>query len=659
MKFPKVIIQNFLAIGEAGFTLDGLGLTHLSGENNDETSADSNGSGKSSIADAISWCLWGTTARGLSGDDVVNTAAGKNCCVSIDIDDEGDLYRVTRHRKNGKHKNALELHQFDPNTNEWVDRTKGTTTLTQKAIERILGCSEEVFNAAVYLGQEQMPDLPNMTDKQLKVLVEQAAGIDVLTNACDIARDDLREASQKRAEAQIELDRAVERHADSNASMVRLSDEKTLWETKHKQTIDKLKHETTQALAAYKKAEAEFDAAGEAEVLKGIKECQDKIAAVTEERDREKVLSDDHLQANNALQRAVSAVAIAQRGAEDAARAYKDAELELAKAEQGVGTPCPSCTRPLTGDHLKASIDRAKQKMADKKQFVQERAQALVDTKQKHGIAQKMADNSKQALDDFRATMTDVSIEGQRLQSLQRELQVLRAHRAEIDRLKNVAQTAGEKLKQDAMLENPYVTLIEEEEKRLIERADIVEQWRQKRDALIEAEKYAEAVAAVFAPDGVRAHRLDEATPYLNDRTAHYLGSLADGAIDAYWTTISENKARNKLLEKFSITVEKQGSAPNFKALSGGEKRKVRLACALALQDLVATRAAKSIDMWLADEIDDALDVAGLERLMSVLEEKARERGTVLVISHNDIAAYARRQMTVTKNNGKAKVTMN
>ena len=82
----------------------------------------------------------------------------------------------------------------------------------------------------------------------------------------------------------------------------------------------------------------------------------------------------------------------------------------------------------------------------------------------------------------------------------------------------------------------------------------------------------------------------------------------------------------------------------------------MRLACALALQDLVAARADKSIDLWIGDEIDDALDDAGLERLMGVLEQKARERGTVLCISHNDIASYARRTMLVEKKNDKAKV---
>jgi len=91
--------------------------------------------------------------------------------------------------------------------------------------------------------------------------------------------------------------------------------------------------------------------------------------------------------------------------------------------------------------------------------------------------------------------------------------------------------------------------------------------------------------------------------------------------------------------------------------LSGGEKRKVRLATAMALQDMVASRATKPISLFIADEVDDALDDAGLERLMGILDEKARDRGTVLVISHNSLTDWIRDHAIVTKSGGLATVT--
>ncbi|CAI6214319.1 hypothetical protein DJICPGNB_25920 [Escherichia coli] len=91
----------------------------------------------------------------------------------------------------------------------------------------------------------------------------------------------------------------------------------------------------------------------------------------------------------------------------------------------------------------------------------------------------------------------------------------------------------------------------------------------------------------------------------------------------------------------------KKGSSKSFQTLSGGEKRKVRIACSLALQDLVSNRASKNIDLFIGDEIDDALDTAGLERLMGILESKARERGTVLIISHKEMKSWFRETITL------------
>ena len=145
-------------------------------------------------------------------------------------------------------------------------------------------------------------------------------------------------------------------------------------------------------------------------------------------------------------------------------------------------------------------------------------------------------------------------------------------------------------------------------------------------------------------------------TPSLNERTSHYLGTLSDGNITAVWSTIQLN-AKGEPVEKFAITVDKPGDADSYAGLSGGEQRKVKLACALALQDLVASRAEKPIDLWIGDEIDDAMDDAGLERLMTVLETMARERGTVAVISHNALNDWIRETATVTRKGGYSTVS--
>lgn len=77
MKILKATFQNFLTLSEACLELDDRGLLLITGKNDDDTSANSNGAGKSSLVDGICWALYGTTARDVSGDDVVNETAKK------------------------------------------------------------------------------------------------------------------------------------------------------------------------------------------------------------------------------------------------------------------------------------------------------------------------------------------------------------------------------------------------------------------------------------------------------------------------------------------------------------------------------------------------------------------------------------------------------
>ena len=198
---------------------------------------------------------------------------------------------------------------------------------------------------------------------------------------------------------------------------------------------------------------------------------------------------------------------------------------------------------------------------------------------------------------------------------------------------------------------NPWTKAVEAKRKD-IERcgAEIVAADAAAAALCAKSDLYANA-SKVFGPAGVRAHILDTVTPFLNEKTSEYLGALADGNINATWSTLAKT-AKGELKEKFNIEVVNDKGAESFAGLSGGEKRKVRIASAMALQDMVASRAEKPINLFIADEVDHALDDAGLERLMGVLEKKAKDRGTVIVISHNSLSDWIDNVITVKKAGG-------
>jgi len=638
MNITKVIIQNFLTIQTAEIDLADRGLLLIQGDNKDDTSADSNGAGKSSIADAVCWAIYGVTARGVSTDAVVNKKAKKDCCVEIRLQDGKDEYRITRYRKDSTYKNQTLVQQKHPVPGTMpIDLHKGTERETQEVIDKLLGCSLEVFQAAVYAGQEKMPDLPSMTDKQLKLMIEEAAGVEVLSRAHTKAREKLNEATRKETDARATLTSALSIQKTLEEDLRNATDQVSKFE-------DGRKPQAKALLAGVMPVQAKLDAlrtkiADEMALDRG-KELLDisvRFSAVKHEREE--------------LDRLNAVVTVKQKGlatAEAVARLAKQAHTNAVEAlrtiSDKVGQPCGECGKAYCEHDIEAA---KKLREADLETATAELRKAATTLKTAKDETQAASD----AATAYKAKMTDVSEMAARQTVLQDEV-------AAIEKLKKEAaamEVEIERIKSAARLEltkdNPYTKVKEATELRLRSTAASVASMEA---TLKEAEKevaLADSVVKVFGPSGVRAHILDTVTPYLNDRTSHYLSALADGNIKAVWNTLTKS-AKGELKEKFSIEVVNDKGAESFEGLSGGEKRKVRLACAMALQDMVASRATKPINIFVADEVDHALDESGLERLMTVLNDKAKERGTVLVISHNSLSDWIDNVITVTKEKG-------
>lgn len=115
--------------------LEKRGTVIVLGMNEDSDAADSNGTGKTTLFSALTWCLYGTDIDGKTTDVLHRgpRAPKKGCSVSVDFltdDDRG--YRVTRTRKGrGGDLKLLEWTSED----EPTDLTRVTAKDTQEAVE--------------------------------------------------------------------------------------------------------------------------------------------------------------------------------------------------------------------------------------------------------------------------------------------------------------------------------------------------------------------------------------------------------------------------------------------------------------------------------------------------------------------------------------------
>lgn len=652
MKILELEISNFLTIGQAKLSLNDKGLVLLRGENLEEPSAKSNGAGKSSIPDALYWCLYDETAREESGDAVINVTAKKNCRVVTILEDGETIYRIARHRKHATHKNATTVHALtmaqyeiykrDGSLTDAIDLAKGTEKETQLKICEIVGSSKEVFSASSYAGQEQMPDLPKMTDKQLKMLIEEASGTERLERAYVVAQSKVNIAKLALGSAAGGIERIEMAIVDSDLRLRTNAVRFKEYDEKRKERADGVQLRIDANKTDLIKTTGAIAALQPEKIDAGIKLLNGRLDAIKPMNVELENLRKATVDAGTVVTGLRIKIDAAETRKRHLVAGYENAEEEMKK-------PCTTCGKPHTADE----IDDWK---THRKTLIDEVTAEIFALTTQRSEKQVLVIEAQKAFDDYKATIPDTT---ETLDKLKKFNEV-KANITRMERELKYMQTQDEALQvelQDELHgENPHkATLVDE--KRTLDGLKV--KLALAKAAVADKERelvIAEQVAKVFSPSGVRAHILDTVTPYLNDKTAEYLSALSDGSITAVWSTLAET-SKGELREKFNIEVKNATGAQSFKGLSGGEKRKVRLATMLALQDLVATRATKPLSLFIGDEIDDALDPAGLERLMGIFERKARDKGTVLVISHNDLADWCDVVTTVTKEGGYSTVS--
>lgn len=645
MEFLTLKINNFLTIGEARLDLANRGLLLVQGENKDNTSADSNGSGKSSIVDALCWCLYGTTARDVTGDMVINKTAKKDCSVELTIHDNGQCYKVARHRKHATHKNALIVLKTDIHGNELPNGniTKGTDKESQELVIDIVGSTLDVFMSSVYAGQEMMPNLPALTDKNLKVLIEEAAGIQVLEQAHTVAKRKLAEVKGKLSNKLTIRDNFATVLATMQAQLAetqaKLAQFDATKETRAKTVLAEVLP-LRQAVENIKATIGNTDINSLNAEKQSIVAAISKIEVITNQVQQLGKIRDDlgvkyRITSNtyNSLHTNLNNLATKIRGIDGL-----------------VGTPCTQCGKPYCKDDLQqarstqlAHAQNVKQE-ALKAKAEMEQAKAEFDLAEKN-LAEFVQNNPH----DARKLYSDLAAVEGAIAAFNSSNDDISRKMTEIERIK--ARAKGVMTEQ-----NPFKAMEADQQAKIADYVNKNSAIDQEITQLQQAVELHEHAVQIYGPSGVRAHILDTVTPFLNERTEDYLGALTDGNTHAVWSTLTLN-SKKELKEKFTIDVRDNTGGESFKGLSGGEKRKVRLATALALQDLVASRASKPISLFIGDEIDDALDKSGLERLMGVLERKARERGTVIVVSHSELRDWIDDVVVVTKENGYSTVS--
>ena len=210
-------------------------LTLVLGENLDLGGDGSrNGTGKTTIINALSYALYGTALSNIRKDNLVNKTNAKNMLVSLDFSVGGKLYRIERGRK----PNVLRFY-VDNQEQEATDNAQGDSRETQASIERTLGLSHDMFKHILALNTYTEPFLSLKANDQ-RTIIEQLLGITMLSDRADRIKELNRETKDSITQEEFRIRAVQEANKRIEEQIESLKRRQTMWTTKHTDELAKL-----------------------------------------------------------------------------------------------------------------------------------------------------------------------------------------------------------------------------------------------------------------------------------------------------------------------------------------------------------------------------------------------------------------------------------
>ena len=680
MTLNTLTIQNFLSIKSVTLELNNRGMVLIQGENRDNSDFQSNGAGKSSITEALTYVLYGKTIRGLKGDDVINRVSKRNTKVVLDLtDDDGTAYRIARYRKHQQQGNKYYLFR---NSTDITPKSEADFTA---AVVNLLQMDFMTFTSSILYSANSFK-FTSATDSELKAAFDTLLGLALYTDCQATAkaqlktkenaklmltsklyscqdhvaqlREDAQKAETRAAEfaerQQGRIDQCNEQLEDLNdlyADLIAQRDEQS-------KAVKKAQAEVTKAEAAVKKLAKTIESVN---MLQGeIDNCKSLLDGYSRETAK----------LDSKISSAQAAIGQCQKFIDRCNERSAKLQEKIDDIQGTVGSPCPTCGVPLTEDSIQTAIDGVEDDLKE----IDEEITGYQEDIQQYKNEQSRANAKKAELAGKRADVEDDLAAYQELmtksegvvQSHNEAMRVLSDAKVKLSKLEGKVEQFNLRIQttakeQDACRQsiaqikaetNTDAEYAERYRKQADDEAEMAEAIQQDYDAVLDEIECLKFWVTAYGNQGIKSLLLDDITPYLNRQANRFLHKLSSDHMEIRFTTQSKTKS-GELRDKFSIEVINADGGSSYAANSSGEKKRVDLAINLALQSLVSSRSNKKLNLIMLDEILDSLDDAGVEHVMELLQELAQEKSSIFVISHNDsIKSVFTDTITIVKENG-------
>lgn len=594
--FNSIEIEGFMSLGHVNIDLKDSGYTLINGVNNTETDlAKSNGSGKSSIWEALVWCLTGETIRGTKS--VENIIQNNGTYVKLTFTLNNDNYIIIRSKNHKQYKTNLLLYVNDKDVSG-----KGVRDTTKILKEYLPELDNSIISSVIVLGQGLPSRFTNNSPSGRKEVLEQLSKSDFMVE--DIKLRIINRKSELDKELRQEQDTQLKTKSECellqtqlDSDIEQLNSQQDIEQTKQLLIISKEQCNTLQKLVIEIQTECE-------QINTQINENSLTISSLESQKNE---------QVNDLQQKYYNIINPLSIKQTEILKDIQFLQNEISNIEN-IKDVCPTCGQKLP-NVFKPDISDKKIKLEDLLQ-------------QKHTIEQELTNQNLNLQSEIIQVTENISQQINNLQQLNltlkqkysevnnklvltnKELTNVTKQISEYENVINSYETTKQLLEQRVFLSQNkianYKSQLQEIEQDILGTGNHLNVIK-KFDTIIKRD--------------FRGYLLHNVIEYINTVAKQY-------CLQVFNTDLIEFK-----LDGNNISISYNNK--EYEMLSGGEKQKIDLIVQFSIRDMLCKYLNFSCNILVLDEIFDNIDSVGCDKVIELISNKLQEVSSVYIISHH------------------------
>lgn len=638
IKFEELDIEGFRSIDRISLNLSDQGIVIVKGINNYEDLASSNGSGKSSVFEAIIYTLFEETS---SGDrDIENRILGQGCSVVLKFSIDGVSYKIIRQSKKGKGTVVLYRNDEDISARNKSD--------TNKLIISILGINKAIFLDSIFLSQNAVTNLPSLSPTARKERLEILTNTDnAINNFKTFLKEKQTMYESKHVDSQLEINKingkeeSLQQQKDKLQAQI--NDIKIQIEERNKlgniEDLDKQIQEYNVEINTINNQIPGLDNQIEM-ISKSINELKNEQKVYEEKRVNKDQEVQNQRDKCNDLQKEITRVEnVISYNNMDIDRINKEIE-EIKNSDT-----CPTCGRKydnVNEEHIQKVIEDKNKEIKEFENKNIENSNYIKDLQLELDKEIEVGKNLKKEFENLNSLYNDKNE-----QVSEQQTNLINTNNQKTQLLNSIQNIqvqidAINKQKDDILkIEIPnskqYEDMVQDIDTQLNNLNKLKED---KNNELNELDNYINAIkhCIQLVTKDFRTFLLKNSLSYLNKILKDYSSQLFSNESDLIYISENDNKLDIML-----------GNA-TYESLSGGEKTRVNIALLLAQKSLANMIGNISCNIIILDEILGYCDALAENNVINLITKELESLETIYMISHKEIPIGYDAELIVEKN---------